>query len=313
MNLYTANQYIQGMSEEEKKKSSFDDKLFGDDKYKESNKLNLSKGEAIGLGKGILSSFAQGLNRQKQMNEQKEMMANRKANDYMPAMSKTYAYNTFSENPYNNSYFDEGGEQEQVQYTDDSYSDYNDNEDNSNSYNDFDYDTSSYNQNNYADITGGYSPFDKNEDDELINALLSSMLEDDDDMNFFFGDDNSSSVSNYESGFNSSRFSSNPTLPASSSSLPIQPVIEHLESIGLKPSSVKSGDHNKRSKHYSGHALDLGLNTSFGGDHEKMREFIDYFNNELKPKFPNLRLLDERKKPANQRVWNGPHLHLELI
>ena len=44
----------------------------------------------------------------------------------------------------------------------------------------------------------------------------------------------------------------------------------YIESFGLTPSSVDTGKHRVGSKHFSGSAWDLGLNTSFGGDQKKM-------------------------------------------
>ena len=99
-----------------------------------------------------------------------------------------------------------------------------------------------------------------------------------------------------------------------SSSLPIQSTVDKLKSMGLNPSSVEGGRHNTGSKHYSGNALDLGLNTSFGGDTNKMNQFYDFLNSdEGKRQFPGIKVVDERNRPAGQQVWSGSHLHLELI
>jgi len=272
-------------------------KLFGSDDYKKSGKLNLTKGEAWGLGTGILSSVSQGMGRNRQAREEEEMLARKRSNDYLPAMTKTYAYNTFSENPYNNSYFADGGE-----YGDDSYSDYEE----MNTSND---------ESNQEDVTGGYSPFDTYHEDELAMSFISSLFDNEDDMmeSFVFGnDDDDKEEEEAPSSYSGYKTSSSYT-STTEEGLPIQPLVEHLESLGLKPSSVKSGSHNRGSKHYSGQALDLGLNSTFGGDPQKMEAFIEYFNSELKNKFPNLKLRDERRRPAGQKEWHGSHLHLELI
>ena len=95
--------------------------------------------------------------------------------------------------------------------------------------------------------------------------------------------------------------------------LPIQSVLDKFSQMGIKPSSVNTGQHNIGSKHYHGKALDLGLNTSFGGDVNKMNEFYNYLTSaEGKKQFPNIIVRDERTRPANQKVWTGSHLHIEL-
>lgn len=92
----------------------------------------------------------------------------------------------------------------------------------------------------------------------------------------------------------------------------IKPVVEFFKTMGLNPSSVDEGTHNTGSKHYSGNALDLGLNTTFGGDVTKMYKFKQWYETEGKDKFPGLKLIDETKRPNGQQVWTGPHYHLEF-
>lgn len=92
----------------------------------------------------------------------------------------------------------------------------------------------------------------------------------------------------------------------------IIPIVNQLQSMGLKPSSVNTGEHNENSLHYQNRAVDLGLNTTFGGNENKMQEFINKQLPLLKQQYPNLKLRDERTKPNGQKVWSGSHLHLEL-
>lgn len=99
-------------------------------------------------------------------------------------------------------------------------------------------------------------------------------------------------------------------VPAETSN--IIPVVTELRKLGLNPSSINTGQHNTGSKHYQNKAVDLGLNTTFGGNPKKMEDFIQYYNKVLKPKYPNLSLHDERKQPKGQKVWSGNHLHLEI-
>lgn len=99
----------------------------------------------------------------------------------------------------------------------------------------------------------------------------------------------------------------NPNRPNS-----IYPIVEHLRQLGYKPSSVDSGKHNVGSKHGRGLAVDLGINTTFGGDSKKMQNFLDNEYPKLKQMYPNLKLIDERNHPKGQKVWSGSHYHLEI-
>ena len=91
----------------------------------------------------------------------------------------------------------------------------------------------------------------------------------------------------------------------------IHPVVEYFKSMGLNPSSVDEGTHNTGSRHYSGNAVDLGLNTTFGGDLTKMYEFKQWYETKGKQMFPGLTLRDETTRPKGQEVWTGAHYHLE--
>lgn len=96
-------------------------------------------------------------------------------------------------------------------------------------------------------------------------------------------------------------------------SLPISGVVERLAGMGLNPSSITGGQHNPGSAHYHGKAVDLGLNTTFGGDHQKMDAFYKFLMSpEGKQMFPEVKVLDERQRPPGQKVWSGAHLHLSI-
>lgn len=131
---------------------------------------------------------------------------------------------------------------------------------------------------------------------------LSSRLED-----WIFQDDDQKDNSVSDQYFQSDMFTNQDV------NLPIQPVIDQLSNMGIKPSSINTGQHNKFSKHYSGSATDLGLNTSFGGDKNKMNKFYEFLNSpEGRKQFPGIKVRDERSKPNGQEVWTGPHIHLEI-
>lgn len=128
--------------------------------------------------------------------------------------------------------------------------------------------------------------------------------------NWLFGDDNDDPYRELLTDAYSQGVDFNYSSP---SEAPIGSVVSQLEAMGIKPSSVTGGQHNVGSKHYEGKALDLGINTSFGGDAKKMDEFYQYLQSpQGKQKFPNVKVIDERVRPAGQKVWSNPHLHLEI-
>ena len=135
-------------------------------------------------------------------------------------------------------------------------------------------------------------------EDEISNAQIETK-QDDTLMDWIFEDE---TPYNYED------------VPDEDSDLgyaPIQPVVEYFKSMGLNPSSVDTGTHNVGSKHYEGKAVDLGLNTTFGGDLTKMYQFKQWFDTKGKELFPGLKLIDETKRPEGQQEWSGAHLHLQ--
>ena len=263
INMYANRQYVNNMSEEEKKKSNWDNDLF-QGKLKD---VTFSNAEAVGLGVGLLGSIGQYRLDKRDYNNQLDRINKYKSTDYMYAPKDYYSYNAFSNNSYNNSYYEEGGI-----------------EDNNQSLNSTDY----------------YSPFEEsNNDDELVMTFLNELYDEEDDNNYYTNDNHYND--NY--GFNN-KSSVQPSLHPSISSF--------LQETGLKPSSTTGGQHNKNSRHYTGNAIDLGLNTTFGGDTHQMEQFKNYFNTVVKNKYPNLRLIDERSHPKGQKVWSGSHYHIEV-
>ena len=81
-------------------------------------------------------------------------------------------------------------------------------------------------------------------------------------------------------------------------------LVKVAESKGFVVTSTNGGHHNIGSKHYLGLAIDVRTRFKSNSDIDK---FIIYCQN------LGIKVKDERKKPANQKVWSGSHLHLELV
>lgn len=80
-------------------------------------------------------------------------------------------------------------------------------------------------------------------------------------------------------------------------------LISFVKEKGLTPGSTTGGRHNTGSKHYSGNAVDIKNSGSFSNEQvvglkggAAARGFL---------------VRDERARPKGQKVWGGPHLHLE--
>lgn len=72
---------------------------------------------------------------------------------------------------------------------------------------------------------------------------------------------------------------------------------------GFTVTSTVEGKHNTGSKHYQGLAMDVRTYDKTNG---QIEEFIKYMKGE------GYIVRDERKQPTNQKVWGGPHLHIEI-
>jgi hypothetical protein len=72
---------------------------------------------------------------------------------------------------------------------------------------------------------------------------------------------------------------------------------------GLFITSAKDSTHNVGSKHYRGEAVDV-----------RSRSLEEAFIGHLKrdAEQHSLILRDERKRPPGQKVYGGPHLHIEM-
>jgi hypothetical protein len=84
----------------------------------------------------------------------------------------------------------------------------------------------------------------------------------------------------------------------------LQNVVGSLVSpLGGRITSTTGGQHNPGSKHYSGDAIDIGMARETP---EQQAQILATLNST-----PGLRVMDERQRPPGQKVWTGPHLHVE--
>ena len=67
--------------------------------------------------------------------------------------------------------------------------------------------------------------------------------------------------------------------------------------------STRGGLHNLNSKHYLGLAIDVRTR-------DKTTAVVDAFIILVRSK--GYRVIDERVQPKGQKVWNGPHIHIEV-
>ena len=104
----------------------------------------------------------------------------------------------------------------------------------------------------------------------------------------------------------SSRFTQNAQARAvntpATTGRPFEAMARLAEQHGLTVTSTTGGRHNTRSKHYQGRAIDVrtrGVAT----------DRLDAFMADARARGYTVR--DERTRPAGQRVWGGPHIHIE--
>jgi GGDEF domain-containing protein len=71
---------------------------------------------------------------------------------------------------------------------------------------------------------------------------------------------------------------------------------------GFTITSTTGGKHNTGSLHYSGRAIDVRTR-------DKTPDQIDAFKRQMEGE--GFRVRDERTRPQGQKVWGGPHLHVE--
>lgn len=83
----------------------------------------------------------------------------------------------------------------------------------------------------------------------------------------------------------------------------LQGLINFARSRGFTVTSTTGGRHNPGSAHGRGRAIDVRTR-------DKTPQQVERFMREARA--AGYRVLDERRRPPGQRVWSGPHLHLEF-
>ena len=73
-------------------------------------------------------------------------------------------------------------------------------------------------------------------------------------------------------------------------------------SLGFRVTSTTGGTHNRGSLHPRGRAVDF----SVGGKSDAQ---VNLFMAEMRAR--GYRVRDERTRPRGQRVWRGPHIHVD--
>lgn len=81
---------------------------------------------------------------------------------------------------------------------------------------------------------------------------------------------------------------------------------EAVKPFGGTIGSTTGGQHNVGSLHGSGNAVDIPLGDWRNISPENQQAMIDRLSRQ-----PGIKVRDERQRPAGQKVWGGPHLHVE--
>ena len=84
--------------------------------------------------------------------------------------------------------------------------------------------------------------------------------------------------------------------------LPYKAMVRLAHKHGLQVTSTTGGRHNKGSLHGRGRAIDV---RTIGVSSRKLNAFI------RDAKAHGYQVLDERVRPRGQKVWTGPHIHIQ--
>lgn len=80
-------------------------------------------------------------------------------------------------------------------------------------------------------------------------------------------------------------------------------IVKEGVALGFKATSTTGGKHNKGSLHSAGKAVDFSVRG-------KTKQQVDRFIREMRKL--GYRVRDERTQPKGQKVWTGPHIHVEV-
>ena len=83
---------------------------------------------------------------------------------------------------------------------------------------------------------------------------------------------------------------------------PVNQISRVAQERGATVTSTTGGRHNRGSRHYSGNAADIRTR-------DQAPEQVEALKQGFAAK--GYRVLDERQRPRGQKVWSGPHLHVE--
>lgn len=99
-------------------------------------------------------------------------------------------------------------------------------------------------------------------------------------------------------------FGGQPAAPTPGIGAPLVDMVSSIiEPLGGRITSTTGGKHNVGSLHPSGRAVDIGMAQE---SPEQQEAILSALRAD-----PSLKVVDERQRPAGQKVWSGPHLHVE--
>jgi hypothetical protein len=92
------------------------------------------------------------------------------------------------------------------------------------------------------------------------------------------------------------------TTTARRAELPYKAMVRLAKKHGLTVTSTTGGRHNKGSLHGRGRAIDVRTR---GVSSRKLQAFM------REARQQGFQVMDERVRPRGQKVWSGPHIHLQ--
>ena len=92
------------------------------------------------------------------------------------------------------------------------------------------------------------------------------------------------------------------TSTAKRGELPYKAMVRLAHKHGLQVTSTTGGKHNKGSLHARGRAIDVRTR---GASSRSLNAFV------RDAKKAGYQVMDERVRPRGQKVWSGPHIHIQ--